>query len=200
MSACNDESSSRRMLPGFKLATDVVTPEEETCLIALMESCNPQHYPGDERGGLRAISYGWKYDLGNASFSPCDPAPEGFAFVRDIAARFAGLAPERFVQCLLNRYETCAEIPWHCDKSIWEDIVGISLGAPTTMGFRRSRQGGYEFGEAKLPRRSMYLLSGDVRKHFDHCIPPVKETRWSITFRTFSDEGRRLRDSLVAAR
>jgi alkylated DNA repair dioxygenase AlkB len=195
MIARNDESNLRAVLPGLKLATEVVTPEEEARLIALVESCNPQRYQGDALGGLRAISYGWKYDLSSAAFSPCDPPPEGFAFVRQIAANFADLTSESFVQCLLNRYEAGAEISWHCDKPIWEDIVGISLGAPTTMGFRRAVQGGYVYAEAELPRRSIYLLSGEVRTHFDHSIPPLKETRWSITFRTFSDEGRRLRDS-----
>ncbi len=200
MSARSDEANTAGVLPGFKLANDVIMPEVEARLIALVESCNPQHYPGDELGGLRAISFGWKYDLGSAAFSPCDPIPDEFAFVRDIAARFAGLAPEDFVQCLLNRYEKGAEIPWHCDKPIWEDVVGISLGAQATMQFRKPLNGGYQYGEAKLAPRSMYLLSGEVRKLFDHSIPSVKGTRWSITFRTLSDEGRGQAAALAASK
>jgi alkylated DNA repair dioxygenase AlkB len=199
MSAQGREISDAGRLPGFKLAYDVITPEEEARLIELVESCNPQTYPGDEHGGLRAISFGWQYDLGSAAFSPCDPAPEGLSFARDIAARFAGLAPEDFVQCLLNRYEQGTEIPWHCDKPIWQDIVGVSLGSPTIMQFRKPVDGGYRYGNAKLPPRSMYLLTGEIRALFDHSIPPVEATRWSITFRTFSDAGRDLRTAVTAA-
>ena len=60
-------------LPGLALATDVVTPEEETQLIGLIEACGPRRYPGDEQGGLSAISFGWQYDMSNGRFSPCAP-------------------------------------------------------------------------------------------------------------------------------
>jgi DNA oxidative demethylase len=193
----HDVSGSNR-LPGLRLAYDVITPEEETALIDLVERCNPQTYPGDEHGGLRAISFGWKYDLDSAAFSPCDPAPEGFARIRNIAARFAGFAPENFVQCLLNCYKQGTEIPWHCDKPIWEDVVGVSLGSQAIMQFRKPVDGGYHYGNAVLPPRSIYLLSGEIRELFDHSIPPVAATRWSITFRTFSGAGRQLRAAITS--
>ena len=122
--------------PGLALATDVITPAEEVQLIGLIDACGPRRYPGDERGGLSAISFGWQYDTINGCFSPCAPMPEGFAAVRDLAARFAGLVPESIVQCLFNRYEKGAEIPWHIDKPVWEHVIGISLGAPATLRFR----------------------------------------------------------------
>lgn len=189
------EAAVRGELPGFRLATEVITPQEEARLIDLIEACNPTAYPGDEVGGLRAISFGWTYDLASGAFSPSAPIPEGFDQVRTIAARFAGLAVDDFVQVLLNRYEKGADIAWHCDKPIWEDIVGISLGGETTMRFRKASNGGYAYGEAKLAPRSMYLMSGEVRSLFDHSIPPMAERRWSITLRSFSAQGRELSDT-----
>lgn len=180
-------------LPGFNFAAELIGPDEEAFLIERIEACCPQAYQGD-RGGLRAISYGWRYDLDDASFAPCEPMPAEFAAVRDAAARFAGIPPESIVQCLFNSYETGAEIPWHCDKSIWENVVGVSLGASATMRFRRQDVDGYRYAEAPLPRRSIYALTGRVRHQFDHSIPPVEGRRWSITFRTFSDEGEKLRE------
>ena len=197
MSGRNEPENVISTLPGFKLAKEIITREQEERLIALVDSCKPQNYAGDALGGLRAISFGWRYDLGTNTFSPCEPMPEGFASLRDIAAQFADVRPQEFVQILLNRYEKGAEIPWHCDKPIWETVIGVSLGSQTTMHFRRPVSGGYVFGTAELAPRSMYLLSGDIRQVFDHSIPPVNETRWSITFRTFSDAGRTLRDGLA---
>jgi alkylated DNA repair dioxygenase AlkB len=190
------EAAVTGALPGFGLARDAITPEEEARLIALIEDCNPRSYPGDELGGLRAISFGWSYDLATGAFSPSAPIPEGFLQVRAIAARFAGLQPEELVQCLLNRYERGAEIPWHCDKPIWDDVIGVSLGGATTMRFRKPSNGAYEHAEAWLEPRSIYLMRGEVRSLFDHSIPPMTERRWSITLRTLSAEGRALRDAL----
>lgn len=174
------------VFPAIKLADEVITPEEEKRLIEIIESCDPVSYPGDAIGGLRSISFGWHYDFGNDTFAPCEPIPDDFALVREVAARFAGIEPEDFVQILLNRYGKGAEIPWHCDKPIWEDVVGLSLGSAAPMHFRMPREEGYSHNETLLAPRSMYLLSGDIRHRCDHSIPAVADTRWSITFRTFA--------------
>jgi alkylated DNA repair dioxygenase AlkB len=39
--------------------------------------------------------------------------------------------------------------------------------------------------------RSAYLLSGPARHEWEHSIAPGDTLRFSITFRTFSDKGRR---------
>ena len=38
--------------------------------------------------------------------------------------------------------------------------------------------------EVALEPRSAYVLTGPARTQWEHSIPPVKETRYSITFRT----------------
>ncbi|MDP9022354.1 MAG: alpha-ketoglutarate-dependent dioxygenase AlkB, partial [Actinomycetota bacterium] len=38
--------------------------------------------------------------------------------------------------------------------------------------------------DLELPPRSAYLLSGPARSAWQHSIPPVKDLRYSITFRT----------------
>jgi alkylated DNA repair protein (DNA oxidative demethylase) len=43
------------------------------------------------------------------------------------------------VQALLIRYDPGAGIGWHRDRPLFEHVVGISLGAPATMRFRRRR-------------------------------------------------------------
>jgi alkylated DNA repair protein (DNA oxidative demethylase) len=192
MPASTYESDADRPPPGVHMAFEVIAPNQEMQLIQLIDACRPQTYPGDEKGGLSAISFGWRYEFSNGEFSPCAPMPEGFIAIRNIAAQFASLRPESFVQCLLNRYERGADIAWHIDKPVWEHVVGISLGAPGIMRFRKEASGDYEFGAITLLPRSIYFLSGEGRHAFAHSVLPVVERRWSITFRTFSVEGERM--------
>ena len=53
------------------------------------------------------------------------------------AARFALSAAEDPVQALLIGDDTGAGIGWHRDRPVFS-TCGISLGAPTTMRFRRA--------------------------------------------------------------
>jgi alkylated DNA repair dioxygenase AlkB len=182
--------------PGLKLADEVMTAAEETALIALIEGAGLSYYAYDPDNPRSSKSYGWKYDFLKDTFVPCEPLPGGFATIADKAAAFAGLEPGDFAECLLNRYEPGAIIQPHMDKPVWEHVVGISLGAPTTMIFRHGKSG--EERPVRLAPRSMYVLADDARYVWQHSLPPMAETRWSITFRSFSAEGlRRLEECAV---
>jgi alkylated DNA repair dioxygenase AlkB len=175
--------------PGLKLAQDVVTPAEETALMALIEASGLAYSAYDPGNTRSSASYGWKYDFANDSFVPCAPIPEDFRAIADKAAAFAGLAYDDFAECLLNRYELGAVIQPHLDKPVWEHVIGVSLGVPTTMVFHEP--GSDEERPVELPPRSMYLLAGDARHVWQHSLPPMQGTRYSITFRSFSAEGLR---------
>jgi alkylated DNA repair dioxygenase AlkB len=41
--------------------------------------------------------------------------------------------------------------------------------------------------EVTLEPRSGYVLAGDARRSWEHSIPPTKELRYSITFRTLRE-------------
>jgi len=43
---------------------------------------------------------------------------------------------------------------------------------------------GFERRNVELPARSLYLLTGEVRREWEHSIVPTAVTRRSITFRT----------------
>ena len=93
---------------------------------------------------------------------------------------------------LLARYDPGAGIGWHRDRPQFEDVVGISLGAPAIMRFRQRTDSGFRRAHVPLEPRSAYLLSGEVRHDWEHSIAPGKALRFSITFRTLSAKGRRL--------
>ncbi len=180
------------VLSGLSQEAPVVAPGEEQALIAAIDAAAlaPFRFHGWEGKRLTA-SYGWRYDFDDASFAPTEAIPDWLLPLRAKAARFAGLPPDALAQTLLIRYDPGAGIGWHRDRPVFEHIVGISLGAPTTLRFRRRRPGGFDRASALLPPRSAYHLTGEARHDWEHSIAAMMATRWSITFRSLSQKGRR---------
>jgi len=141
-------------------------------------------------GKRLTASYGWRYDFDDASFAPADPIPDWLLPLRPKAARFAGLQPGELVQAALIRYDPGAGIGWHRDRPVFDHVLGISLGAPATMRFRRHRPGGFDRASRLLAPRSIYHLTGEVRHKWEHSIAAMAVTRWSITFRSLSERSR----------
>lgn len=177
---------------GLKLSRDVITPEEEHALIASIEASGLRYPPYDPGNRRSSTCYGWDYDYANDTFVPHQAAPAAFDKVRDRAAAFAGVTPDDIAEILLNRYEQGAIIQPHFDKPVWDHVIGISLGASATMLFSRENESLDQALPVELAPRSIYLLAGAARHVYCHSLPPVAATRWSITLRTLSDEGRRL--------
>lgn len=142
-------------------------------------------------GKRRTRTFGWRYDFDDRSFAPAEPIPDWLLPLRAKAAAFVGVSPEDFVHALLVRYDPGAGIGWHRDRSVFETVVGVSLGAPAVLRFRRRREIGFERANIDLEPRSAYRLSGPARHEWEHSIAPGATLRFSITFRTFSEKGRR---------
>jgi DNA oxidative demethylase len=168
-----------------------VTSGEERMLIASIDAAelSPFRFHG-WLGKRLTASYGWRYDFDDASFTPAEPIPGWLLPLREKAAHFARLLPDELVQALLIRYDPGAGIGWHRDRPVFEHILGISLGAPVTMRFRRRRRGGFDRVSAVLEPRSIYHLTGEARHEWEHSIAAMELTRWSITFRSLSAKGR----------
>jgi len=180
-------------LAGLSQADAFVMPDEEQMLIASIDATEllPFRFHG-WLGKRLTASYGWHYDFDDATFAPADPIPDWLLPLRAKAARFARLQPGELVQALLIRYDPGAGIGWHRDRPVFEHVLGVSLGAPATMRFRRRKPGGFNRASALLTPRSIYHLTGEVRHEWEHSISAMEVTRWSITFRSLSEKGRRL--------
>jgi DNA oxidative demethylase len=175
-------------LAGLTCAEAIVTPSEERALIACIDAMelSPFRFHGWFGKRLTA-SYGWRYDFDTGSFGPADPIPDWLLPLRRKAAVFATLAPDELVQALVIRYDPGAGIGWHRDRPAFEHVIGVSLGAPATMRFRRRRRpGGFDRASALLVPRSIYHLTGEARYDWEHSIAEMAVTRWSITFRSLS--------------
>jgi alkylated DNA repair protein (DNA oxidative demethylase) len=178
-------------LAGLTQADAIITPGEEQMLISSINAAalSPFRFHG-WLGKRLTASYGWRYDFDDASFAPAEAIPDWLLPLRVKAAQFACLRPDELVQALLIRYDPGAGIGWHRDRPVFEHVVGISLGAPATMRFRRRRRGGFDRASVLLAPRSIYHLTGEARHQWEHSIATMEVTRWSITFRSLSEKGR----------
>jgi alkylated DNA repair protein (DNA oxidative demethylase) len=178
---------------GLSYAEDIISQAEERSLIAAINgtSLAPFRFQG-WLGKRLTASFGWHYDFDRASFGPTTPMPGFLIPVRERAAAFAGVAADDLVQALLIRYDPGAGIGWHRDRPVFEHVLGISLGDSAVLRLRRRKPDG-AFLRASLPLapRSIYHLSGEVRHDWEHSIAPSDIRRWSITFRSLSERGRR---------
>jgi alkylated DNA repair dioxygenase AlkB len=180
------------LLPGLEYQPDFVNPAEEEALIAELEAMDLSPFRIHGWTGKRKThTFGWRYDFDDASFAPAEPLPDWLHPLWAKAAAFAGLEPDEFVHALLARYDAGAGIGWHRDRPVFDKVVGVSLGAPAVLRFRLRTDTGFNRVQLPVEPRSAYLLTGDARHQWEHSIAPGEQLRFSITFRTLSQLGRR---------
>ncbi len=179
------------LLPGLAYRDALIDRDEEAMLIARIDEQDLAPFQFQGWLGKRLTrSFGWHYDFDTSQFGATDPLPDWLLPIRQRAAAFAQLPEEALVQALLIRYDPGAGIGWHRDRPVFEHVVGVSLGVPATMRFRRRKPGGFDRVAVPLPPRSVYHLSGEARHDWEHSIAEMEVTRWSITFRSFTASAR----------
>jgi len=181
------------LIAGLRYEEDVVGESDEAALVERLSALElaPFRFHG-WLGNRRTQSFGWRYDFDDASFQRTEPLPDWLLPVRDKAAAFADVAPDAFVHVLLARYDPGAGIGWHRDRDVFDRVVGVSLGTPATLRFRQRTSDGFRRASLEVMPRSAYLLSGEARHEWEHSIAPGEQLRFSITFRTLSEKGRRI--------
>ena len=181
------------LIEGLTYREDAIAAAEEEALVEhlLAADLSPFRFHG-WLGNRKTQSFGWRYDFEDASFSPTDPVPDWLTPLRETAAAIAEVEPGDFVHVLLARYDPGAGIGWHKDRDVFERVVGFSLVSPATLRFRRRKPGGFDRTRVEVAPRSAYLLSGEARWDWEHSIAPGDRLRFSITFRTLSEKGRRI--------
>jgi len=181
------------LIAGLDYRDEVISGADERALVDRLEKVDlsPFRFQG-WFGNRKTKSFGWRYDFDDASFAPTEPIPDWLNALRTTAAAFAGLPSDSFVHVLLARYDPGAGIGWHKDRDVFENVVGISLGTAATLRFRRRKSGGFDRANLEVAPRSAYRLSGEARWDWEHRIVPGEQLRFSVTFRTLSDKGRRI--------
>ena len=170
--------------PGFRYAPELMTPAEEQDLIARLE-----HLPFKEFefhgfvGKRRIVSFGWRYDFSHAKLERIDAMPAFLRPLRAAAARFAGLQAASFEHALITEYSPGATIGWHKDRSVFADVIGVSLRSACVFRLRKKIGNVWQRAAVTLEPRSAYVLQGAARSEWEHSIPAVDTLRYSVTFR-----------------
>jgi alkylated DNA repair dioxygenase AlkB len=180
------------LVAGLQYRPDFISADEERELIAHLSATELSPFRFQGWTGKRLTrTFGWRYDFDDRSFAASEPIPDWLLPLRAKAAAFANVEPDQFVHALLVRYDPGAGIGWHRDRPVFEAVVGISLGSPAVLRLRRRRGAAFDRASLEVQPRSAYLLCGPARHEWEHSIAPGETLRFSITFRTFSEKGRR---------
>ena len=183
---------------GFEYRDDFITSPEERALLDAIRRL--QFSAVIMRGAVarrRTVHFGWTYGYYSRRTEPGPPLPEFLSPIRSRLGEWAGIDAPQFVEALLTEYPAHATIGWHRDAPMFGDVVaGLSLLSPCRMKFRpyvspgsirREDPPRRTTHEIDLAPRSAYLMAGPARQDFEHSIPPVDSTRYSITLRTLRD-------------
>ena len=169
---------------GFAYQSDFLSVEDEANLFSFFRDLDfaPFDFHGYQ-ARRRVVQFGWTYDFGTREANVGRQLPDFLLAIRDRAAEFAGVTGRSIVQATVAEYSPGAPIGWHRDVPQFGIVIGISVLGSCRMRFKSIKP------EAKiisvdLEPRSVYVLAGEARWGFQHSIPPVKELRYSITFRT----------------
>ena len=150
------------MPAGFRYAPDVIDAAEEARLVGAFADLPFKEFEFHGfLGKRRVVSFGLRYDFNGGGLQQAAPIPPFVVPVRERAAAFAGLAPDRLQHVLITEYRPGAAIGWHRDRPNFGDVVGVSLVSPCTFRMRRKREAGWE--RAAAAARPPFGLS-DARR------------------------------------
>jgi alkylated DNA repair dioxygenase AlkB len=170
---------------GLTYRPELLAPDEERELLGVLEELRFDPIVMHGQPAKRtARHYGLDYDYEARTPIPGEPVPDWLLPLRARAAELAGHEPEELVEILVQRYPPGAPIGWHRDAPAFGTVIGISIGGASRLRFQRGKGEERRVWEVALEPRSGYVLAGEARRSWQHSIPPTKELRYSITFRT----------------
>src|SRR5687767_3178379 len=173
--------------PGMRYRPEASPVDEERRLLEVLPALPFREFEFHGfLGKRRTASFGWRYDFNRGGFQKIEPIPDFLLAARKRAAIFAGLEPAALEHALVTEYKAGAGIGWHKDRSVFGDVIGLSLLAPCTFRMRRKSGTRWERRSFIAEPRSMYLLRGPSRNEWEHSIPPLDTLRYSITLRSLA--------------
>jgi alkylated DNA repair dioxygenase AlkB len=173
---------------GLVYRPELLSNDEERELLAVLEGLRFDPIVMHGRAARRtARHYGLDYDYGTRAPIPGEPVPDWLLPVRARAAELAGRDPDDLVEILVQRYPPGATIGWHRDAPAFGTVAGVSLASASRLRLQRGSGEDRRVWEVLLEPRSGYVLAGEARTSWQHSIPPTKDLRYSITFRTLRD-------------
>jgi DNA oxidative demethylase len=170
---------------GLVYRPELLSIAEEAALLGVLESLrfDPIVIKG-QAARRTARHFGLDYDYEARTPKPGEEIPDWLEPARARAAELARHDPGELVEILVQRYPPGSTIGWHRDAPAFGTVVGVSLGGSSRLRFQRGKGEERRVWEVLLEPRSGYVLAGKARTSWQHSIPPTKDLRYSITFRT----------------
>jgi alkylated DNA repair dioxygenase AlkB len=166
---------------GFRYRSDFLSEEAERTLLEQIKGLPFREFEfRGFTGKRRIVSFGWRYDFNGGGLAKTEDIP---AFLSGIRAQAESFAAIELQQVLITEYAPRAAIGWHKDRSVFGDVVGISLLSACTFRLRLKTDTSWKRRNLIAEPRSVYLLRGSSRTEWEHSIPGVENLRYSITFR-----------------
>jgi alkylated DNA repair dioxygenase AlkB len=179
------------IIPGLTLHPDFISRAEEGDFLGVIDA---QPWRADFQ--RRVQHYGYRYDYKARQVTPdlyLGPLPPWF---QGLAERLthSGFFPDLPDQVIVNEYLPGQGIAPHmdCVPCFGDVIASLSLGSDVVMDFGRSD--GSEKISHRLPARSLLIMTGAARYHWQHSIAKrktdvvdgqkiIRQRRVSLTFR-----------------
>jgi alkylated DNA repair dioxygenase AlkB len=175
---------------GFVYREDVLSSDEQARLVeGLRTLVFGEVRMRGQVARRRTIHFGWTYGYETWRVEPGPPIPEFLVGLRVRAARLAGVEGEALAEVLVTHYPPGAGIGWHRDAPAFGVVVGVSLLGACRLRFQQGRGAARTTRALTLAARSAYVLDGAARWQWQHAIPPGREERYSVTFRTLRAGG-----------
>ncbi len=84
----------------------------------------------------RVVGYGGRFDYDRNVLMPAPPLVDALHPLRARVARWSGLPEPALEHVLVSEYVPGTPLGWHRDVPDFEDVIGVSLGAPAVLRFR----------------------------------------------------------------
>ena len=172
---------------GLRVTEEFISTALERDLIGEISALPLQPFQfGAFEGKRRVASFGFRYDYTLQRLQPTEPIPGWLLPLIQQVEAYGGPSTQ-IAQVLCTEYDVGVGIGWHRDKPHFGRIFGLSLGSLCKFRFRRAVGEAWQRYTLKASPRSLYVMSGESRRVWEHSIPGVEAPRRSITFRTMAE-------------
>jgi alkylated DNA repair dioxygenase AlkB len=173
---------------GFTYYPEFISREEEGELLAIIKRTELHNMIFQGYTANRKVaSFGFDYSFDKRQLTKGKEIPLDFNFIVNKVAGYLEIPSVSFAELLITEYDPGTVINWHRDAPPFGFIAGISLLSDCTFRLRpqeKVKQGRSSIISFQVQRRSLYVLDGPSRSDWQHSISPVRQTRYSVTFRT----------------
>ncbi|KQP23292.1 alpha-ketoglutarate-dependent dioxygenase AlkB [Pseudorhodoferax sp. Leaf267] len=175
-------------IAGLHYETEFLSVAEELDLIEHVRAMalQPALYKG-YTARRKVLSFGGRFDYDDNVLRPAATLPCELHPLRSKVARWLQVQDDALVHALVAEYAPGTPLGWHRDVPDFETIAGVSLGGAAQLRLRpypptpASNRHALRLDAAP---RSAYVMQGEARWAWQHCVMPTEVMRWSITFRT----------------